>query len=924
MKWHPMLNAYQSEIIEQIKQYAYENAIYEPIITKATLPEDHWFGNTFDVANMPTDLHDDILNYMARSGFLHKVRDAKYDEYVILPDIFSEKDTQLTYPEGPNIYDMDRRQIVYMNNKLFEIVDNRDLHSLKFNYNNKTYIFYNKLNKGDLFNGSHLELIDFKEYSFIDEDPNVEPFWNKEDKLLLKFTENNKLFVNDEVPNEAFVNVGMVHPYLMFDYHTDFGNEIIKEDPRLKVGGLKTFSKDQFVMERNIPHETGELMIHNRSVIFSTSAVIIYKDNSYKIESFKYPIYRSIIRRLDKHTVFIEKDDNIKTIILFLNPIGMTRPEFRVDDLYDRMTRYSSKAFMLLSKHTKNTSLLIEQITRFDDMTIEDFIDYGYRYDRDVLKIIQNAFPTFKSLDKLNDVFVSMTLMEEKFYYPRVIIRVENRLKLFPQIIINGRMISTGYKIKKNYGLDFIILDPIRVFGISKELVESKNVAEIERLIRGHINTVDVAFISSSYYDLDKRVKRATRHLSDSKLHKRIFSINNFYKVEDNVDSDSEVFLNGRMVYSKYNTNPEYLMNYGIHRVPIYKNVAEESILDYYDYMETTPTEVSMGYTGNNKSINLLSTVPNDNAFYLDVTKETSPNRNMMILNLPDGVKLQTHTFNNHSEQGADGITPKIPLPETPTIVNKNTTMFIDYDGLVYRAEILTERHIDPNSIVVYDYMYTTPNINSETGIGFNKRTNKKIGVNYINLGIRDLALGFDLNIDDSKIHPTMNMGSYNENCMKDELVSELFDYNPMTFTKIPIGTNASTFSTLLKMKVYMSFWFAHNNVTSLSGHTEYVTILNMYDNLFQSNGIPVKVEIDKIYELDQTFDSTTCLYDIDVSVDLVRQMYADMSIGDSHSIMNELIITDKNFSFEVSDKHLMGSLLNNNLSLSAVMDIKN
>lgn len=913
MKWSSYYDIYTDEILDAVKHYAFENCIYDPIISSAFVNEKDWFGKIFNVSDIDSLLNNVIKEAMNKQNIISKVKEKGYDKFIITPDVFSESDVQTDYPYN-NEYDMDRRQVLYMNKKLFEVIDRRDWKSIKFNFNNKTYIFFNSEKQGTMIDGSKsdLEIIDFKEYSFIDEDPNVADFWDKTNKLLLKFTENRKLFVNDEVADEDNVLVGVTHPYMLYDYHKDFNGEEIKEDPRLKLYGLKSFNKDMTITEKPIViDDRDKLMIHNRNIIYASTGIVIYKDKSFIIENFKNPVNKTIIERYDKHTVYVHKDDNIDKIILFLHPIGISNPMYRIDEMYDHIKVHSNKAFMLLKKLVKPTNILVETLIKNSHITIKELIEFGYKYDKDVLKIIQRSIPTYISLNKTY-VSVKTELFGTRFYRPKIVIQVPNRINGFPQLIINNRFVSHDYKIIKNRGVDWLVLDANRVFNLP---IVDININNLNHIKNNVINTIEVAFITKSYYDEEFTDIRPKRVLASNKIHKRIFVMDSYKGFED-----SALFINGRLTYSKFINDKDYTLNYGVHRVPILKNMMNETIDEYYLPNNTKTSADVLGFTRENKSINILSNYYSGQQFYLDITKERNITRSLMMLNLGHNSKMDYQIFNNIENRNEHGYVTKNKLPKFKNKIAKNKTIFFDYDGLVIKPNILTEDYVDiAVGYTQYKYMSINPNINTVTGSGFINRNNDAFCLHYINLNQINEETGLDLNIDESRISK-INSGSFNENAMKIEDVNRLFSYYSKKSEIRPIETYTNDYVNLRNMKIYFSYWYAHLGETKLNTTTEYRSMINSNPGLFQSNTNPVEDKLRAYFPLNEEWSDVN-LYDVDLSSYMFHNIDLSSITDTTGYIIDDLSVDSSNkYNIELEERFkYSNSLSKNTIGLSTV-----
>lgn len=913
MKWSSEYNIYAQEIKDNVFKYAFSNYIYDPIISQAILPEDYWFPEILNVSDLDRLLHSGIKETLDKMGLMEQIKSKGYDKFIITPDIFSNSDVQIDYPYG-HVYDMDKRNVIYMNNKLFEIIDNNSLNSIKLNYNNKTYIFYKSGTEDGMIDGinSTLEMITFQEYSFIDEDPNVKDYWDTDSRLILKFTKNRKLYVNNEESDEDYVAVGVMHPYLLYNYDTDFDNkEQEKEKERLKLYGLKSFNKDMTVTEKQYLDDKTKFYIHNTNIVFSSTAVVIYKDKSFIIENFKFPYNEHIIERYDKHTVEVKKDDNIDKIIIFIHPVADISEQYRIDTIYNKVHSHSEKAYMLLKKYNKTTNALLDFVEMNDKLSIEELIEYGYKYDRDVLKIIQSAIPTYIHINNVKDnFFASDTLFDKKFLKPKAILRVPNRIKGFPQLILNNRFVSVDYKIIKRSGVDYLILDPVRTFGIERDDLTTEN---IENYIRNKINTIDVCFITDSYYDENN--KRPFRVLSDPRINKRIHSLNTYVG-----NNDSVLFCNGRLSYFKFFNNKDYKLNYSLHRVPILNNIYNMPLETMYKYNGDSPfVAKDLGYTKDNKTINIIDNDKTNGTILLDVSKESNIVRTAMILNLNKGSKYNFKVFDNRNYTNEEGYVNKIEQSSFEDSISNNRTIFFDYDGMVIKPEILTERHIDTNFLSLYSHTSMLPNINVTSGEGFENRNNDSFCIHYINLEQVNEKYGLDLRIDEDRIDKYFNQGSYNENVMKDPEVIRLFSYYPKEAEKTPIETYANDYENLMYMKNYVSFWYAFNNDNKLNTKQEYLDLITKRNTLFNSNGTPISSKLYTYFSSNENFDNKDSLFGLEIQMSIINELFKDSSSYFSNK--ENIDLNNKEYSITDNDKYIDYINDNGNILLGNVFN---
>ena len=115
------LQAYKQLIKDNIFYYAYENHLPKPILNNA-IPS--WIGEVFLTSNIDTELHLDIIEDLKTLNIYDKIK-RDTDRFVILPDVFSIYPIPLKqYTDiqiARNQYDTDKKNIVIINGKLFEL-----------------------------------------------------------------------------------------------------------------------------------------------------------------------------------------------------------------------------------------------------------------------------------------------------------------------------------------------------------------------------------------------------------------------------------------------------------------------------------------------------------------------------------------------------------------------------------------------------------------------------------------------------------------------------------------------------------------------------------------------------------------------------------------------------------------------------------
>lgn len=413
MKLGDNLRIYRDIIFDNVFRYAYENSIPKPMLTTV---KSEWIGTKFDVSNMENDLHWDIRDDLKNLNMYDDI--IKYcDKYVILPDVFSMNPIPITFER--NQYDMDRRNIVIINNKLFELYD-IDKKTFKYNHNGKLYYFFKESEMEGFFdnivenNNNFISAMYINEYGWASD--KISSSWiekYKDDKLL-------KIFINkdnkaSEDPNDPILGynhnqnrpnlagICFAYPYIELDYSN------ISLDSFPDIPGHKSIGwRDVGMRPKWFNMENGRYNIYDPDSIMTTTAFVLLKDGSYYAENLYSNPVGKYVERVGKHNIEVKQDPNIKKVFMFIKPYG--KAEFvKPDTTYYEALNKNQRSAKHMRKYACRTDRLYEYLLGNTCMCVDDIIKYGYENDLDVLKVIQNSFPHIVDLD-------NSAIILDKFY----------------------------------------------------------------------------------------------------------------------------------------------------------------------------------------------------------------------------------------------------------------------------------------------------------------------------------------------------------------------------------------------------------------------------------------------------------------------------------------------------------------------------
>lgn len=780
------IKRYYQPLMDKIYKYAYENAEVDPYMERRDILT--WSGKSYNVSDMENYLHSDIITDLKQMGMYYTIK-SKYDKYVILPDIFSVRDYPLF--KHRNEFDMGLRNIVMINGFVLELKQSYYEHA-KYNHNGKLYYFYREEDMGDMFNGeNHLELITVNDMGYIYD--KMAWNWWEDFRLHLRIDVTGKIIdiitgtlgvgrlgktaILGASPTATdYIGISFMAPFIEFKYGDNVDPELYIEVP-----GLMSFTEDGWVMEKTGNHDFNSVYIHNRNVLFSNTAIVIFKDETWSVENFQYGESK-YLEKIDKHTIKMGKFDNILKVYVFTRPFNFLNYD-RVDTIYDELMTINDKAFLDMKKHKKTTTNLANLISN-KDFTLEDAIEYGYKYDLDVLKVIQNYFKLFHTINLANVQVVSQ-YNGEKFYTPKWIIPLTNRMNLYPAVFVNNHLISSDIKIYKSIDADVIILDPLEFmkryenfnyndmnnYLLKRDLTKAKEFfAKYVKSI--HIMLVDSPILESM--DVDPKLYRSPIYHNEL--------------IYDKYIPAAATFVNGRLSAELFsydvngNVSSKDLVRYldGIERFDY-----DENIKSFNNTLN--PTKLDLYHPTHTLSDGSYSIYVNDNDLSLLINRITEPLLGMCKLYL--GNKF---TF-RHNHINYD----KLTFLEFNTLKEKSTIAFDKYGILANDLiSVLSSNAI--NLTNAYNYKHSDELSDDVIIHTFSpKLTNSLLNVNF--------------EIDPSRIDPNFNEGSFNDNVINDFGIQKMFEPTTLPSIKeIPI-TFKST-EQLYGEKVLTKYWLSTLN----------------------------------------------------------------------------------------------------------------
>lgn len=806
------LKRYESELKEWIYQYAYENYWSPPLIEKL---ECEWHGEVFDVADIDHNLHHDVWQDLKTLDILKYIR--KYcDKFVILPDVFSQRQTPLTIER--NEFDMDRQNIVFINGKIWEVEHKKIERHYVYNHNRHTYIFFDSKTGGSLYitpegQTPKMQVITVFVNAYIIEDvQGIDKWWDMTDNWFgFEITADDKFAVNHA---DAKVGIYINAPYMVFDYDKEITDQ---QEP--VIHGLMSQSKDQWIRPKWYNMLENQSFIHNENILFTNTALVIYKDGTYLIENLNIDDTGKHVEKVDKHTikVFHDPDDSISKIIFFLRPysqVKWTKP----DSLYYMAVEENPYASEYLKKYRKYTNGLLNYMDWNMSRSIEEMIEWGYKYDRDILVTIQNYFPKLIRLNKF-DVKVSQYWNDERFYKPKFMITFENKLQAYPLLFIDHKLYMADYRIVKGDDTDTIILDPEQFWKLigytPTEYVQPKSINLMRRArgtpeppykppqtfvdpyndfewlesnLKTSFNDIRVAFADKKPLNPDE-VSYQSGKLFRTPYRKDL--------VADFFGGDPDTF--GGYPFANGYLTTDYVTDKILRRFDGV-NIFGLGDADFVISMKDNPTAEEVYNIGDR------TTIFDGNNIQLLINRTTKKLDGITRVWFNTPVQEHVIDYYNHG----------IPSLGNDKTYKVHQTLAFDKYGI----ECTDQIRVACNHYINFDYVY---NYVHDPAMGVSEHP----VISLFDMKLIDDRLGYNLEIDPTKVSGDFNIGSYNENAMEDENVRALFNPNEVGETK-PVPITLKPLGTLLAEKILTRYWLGlRGNTINTEAFSKEVAPLN-------------------------------------------------------------------------------------------------
>ena len=899
MRLGPSLERYKYHIQSAIFDYAYVNYHIDPILEQVDI--DQWAGEIFNVKDIAKDLHIDIVEDLKTIGIYDRII-KECDKFVILPDVWSNSKIPITGPTFPrNQYDTDRRNVVILNDKVFELKDIK-MKSIWYNHNRLLYCFYKDSLSGQIFTPKpgqrpSMSVIWLYEHGFmVDNIKGNEDKWNiapDNNKEWFKFMidENNRITTNNNIDR---VGIAINCDYIELDYENTV-------DPRMEVHipGMESFGKDTWIRPKwyNMENERKEV-IHNTNTLFTNTFIIFYKDDSYKICNTYVIEKDGPIEKVDKHTIKIDKDENIKKIILFVRPFFPSEYP-PVDSLYYKAVAENINATDYLKKYKKYTNDLFNYMMLHSDIPVEKFIEYGYKYDEDILKVIQNFFKTVNELNPMTDVSYVIPNEENMFYKPKIFVRIWNKLQAYPVLFINHRMYMADYRIIKNGDVDNLVIDPEQLFKFINDTAKAtrgvipdydppveeaddyRDLWFIQSNFEKLVTDLKVVFVNYNYLHKDPNSRQSGR-IFRTPLYRRELILDEDINVGDeNTLFKGYQFVNGYLNNTRFD-NKLYRRLDGI-------NFFDNGPLDFTVTAKASPSDTEVyNKTGKTSIFNGYNTS-------LLINRLNDP-----LLGICNcyfsGLDIIHSCDYTHAGQ--------MPIIDENNRLKEYGTVCFDKYGIECsdHIDILSGKYASCDNM--YNYVA-------------NKELDDRIVVHFIPSVLKDEIRDYDLEIDRNRISKEFNKGSFNDNAMEDEYVRALFIPNePSEVRAIPVKPKSNKI--LLGQKILTRYWLGGRGVvTNTAEFTKEVSGLN--GTFVKPDGTigSISTEFKPFTDYDDLRGDNTPLMKFIVGMDTVYNMF--VGYGINYINYNENYVDSSN-TYEASMTDTYGAHTEDN-TLNLFMD---
>ena len=485
------LERYYEEIYRKITAYAVENR-NEPVLFNR-IPID-WKGEIFDTSNIVKELHKDLIEDLKRLNMYDDI--VKYtDKFVILPDVFSARSLPLNIQISEQ-YDEAGRSIVIINDLLFSVIKENMTKCYSYNHNGYYYFFYKNSESQNIFSSGHkFEIVSLRDsFSYLKPDTSKSPVFDKT-FYWLPLNKNVNIEANLNVPR---IDIIVNRPFFRFKVDK---NPVAVSTESLP-GNRSVEFHDAFISPKMYTFVQSGDYIHNPDAILSSSAFIIFDDNSWTHEKLDINQAGTYLEKIDKHSVKVKNTTNVKEIIIFYT--NHKRQDFsNVDSVYYESVDINPLAYQKLKGSQKDTTKLYEYIYN-NKPSVPELIEYGYKYDADVLKIVEDFFKVKHSIN-MSEVRIINEIQNEIFYEPKIEIKCVNKLKLHPVVFVNGRIYQNVPFIRKVDDLDCIYLnakDLMKMLNIEFDEKDFTNNREntlnnVKARLEGNLHAIDVVYTQS-------------------------------------------------------------------------------------------------------------------------------------------------------------------------------------------------------------------------------------------------------------------------------------------------------------------------------------------------------------------------------------------------------------------------------------------
>lgn len=723
MKISEQIRPYEQEIRKNVLRYAYENYNIPPLLEQQTIPD--WVGEIFLVSDIAKHIHWDVVDDLEELGLLSKIQ-KECDKFVILPDVWRISPFPLTLER--NQYDHDRQNVVFINGKILEMYLDSMVH-YSYSHNQKVYFFYKANPAGDIFvpevgQTPKLSVLNVHDLSFI-QDKMEYPWWDSlRSRYLFDITPENKIAPNGY--NGPKMSICVESPYVVFDYAASGEPTVAPTE----ISGLYSITPDDAYIQERQFSVRDQVYVHNRNVLFSNTFLVIFQDGSYHIENTYDLREGKYVTKIDKHTIQFHKTDQIKKIVVFLRPYEV--PTHRIDSVYDEAMRENKNAYLRLQKHNKYTNVIYHKLCE-KDLSLEELVDFGYKYDMDILYCILRTFPAIQEFSpESTGKVVTCQEHERQYYLPKYEIVVNNKLEQNVMVFLNRRLFCFPFTKWQGFDCEYMRLNPEHVIAL---LDPSTSVTEYQlqdtkwlaQWWKDHITSVIVVF--GNYHETKANL-HGVRYAA--KTYRNAIGPECFFVTANGEDHamTGYPFVNG--CFTAEDTTDR----------SIKRRLEPMSFFGQGD----------LNYSRNG----ICSTT---GAYFTDPSK------------LYVGYHRMKEKFLAFQRVWFGGIHERVTVsekdrtvPKATTVLYHDRTLVLDKYGLCCNPEITILGDHRLNADYMYDYLPE-------------EELENEIQLHLFPIPPVDPVRGYDLRIDPAKIQGG-NVGSWNETVLQDPMIESLFNAN--------------------------------------------------------------------------------------------------------------------------------------------------